>query len=309
MRFLPVLLSLLAAPMVWAQAVPDTTSPWRYYPLAVGNAWEYKEFGEETYYRRVVTGDTTFNGRRYFVVHRYRAEDGGPIGPDFPRRVRLRFDTTSALVYEPFVDGSGMEREYIPCPLDAPFNTTIFCEAWAGEFFVEGSYEGVLVFGGDEPGEGGDTVRTSVKSYYESPGETAYRYAAGFGEVYFSDSWFSTYGLYYARIDGVEHGVPRYPTVGIEEPAGYADNALTLSVSPNPVRGAASVVFVLVEPGTVRIALYDALGREVAALLSGEQAAGRHGVTFDGTGIPPGVYFVRVAAAGAVVARPLTLFR
>ncbi len=47
-----------------------------------------------------------------------------------------------------------------------------------------------------------------------------------------------------------------------------------------------------------RLAVYDALGREVAVLVDSEQQAGPHEVVFDGADLAPGTYIVRFAAAG-----------
>ncbi|HYE95343.1 MAG TPA: T9SS type A sorting domain-containing protein, partial [Rubricoccaceae bacterium] len=89
-----------------------------------------------------------------------------------------------------------------------------------------------------------------------------------------------------------------------------------LSVSPNPSSGTASIALTLSRAGAVRVGVYDALGREVAVLLSGTRAAGRHAIPFDASALPLGVYFVRAETegsrretAGHVVTRPLTVVR
>jgi len=47
-----------------------------------------------------------------------------------------------------------------------------------------------------------------------------------------------------------------------------------------------------------RIVVYDALGREVAVLVDGEQQAGSYEAVFDSADIAPGTYIVRFEAAG-----------
>ena len=49
----------------------------------------------------------------------------------------------------------------------------------------------------------------------------------------------------------------------------------------------------------VRLAVYDLLGREVARLIDGVRPAGSYQVTFDGTNLPSGLYFYRLAASPA----------
>lgn len=69
--------------------------------------------------------------------------------------------------------------------------------------------------------------------------------------------------------------------------------------SPNPLRGRAEVAYDLAEAASVSLAVYDMLGRAVAQLVEGPQEAGRHRASFDGSGLPSGVYVVRLAARGA----------
>lgn len=70
---------------------------------------------------------------------------------------------------------------------------------------------------------------------------------------------------------------------------------LQVAVAPNPISGAGSVAFGLAEAADVRVALYDALGREVAVLADGPFSAGRHAVRLAASAFPTGVYVVRIA--------------
>jgi hypothetical protein len=103
----------------------------------------------------------------------------------------------------------------------------------------------------------------------------------------------------YRTVEGV--------TVAAEPLAPDVPEELALSVWPNPSRGGASVAFTLAVPGAVRVSVFDVLGREVTVLVDAARAAGRHTVAFDGRALPAGVYVVRVAAAGATAAHPVTL--
>ncbi len=84
---------------------------------------------------------------------------------------------------------------------------------------------------------------------------------------------------------------------------------LGLVVAPNPAPGRTTVSFDVPTSGPVRVAVYDGLGREVAALVGGDRPAGRHRVPFDGAGLPRGVYVVRVEAGPVIQARAVTLVR
>ena len=79
--------------------------------------------------------------------------------------------------------------------------------------------------------------------------------------------------------------------------------------SANPARGAVRLELQLATAGAVRVAAYDALGREVARLADGERAAGVHPLTFDVAGLAQGLYFVRAATPDGAVTRAVTVLR
>ena len=80
--------------------------------------------------------------------------------------------------------------------------------------------------------------------------------------------------------------------------------------SPNPVRGNADLRFTLPEAADeVRLAVYDALGREVATLHEGSLGAGAYLRRFEASGVPPGVYFARLEADGRAATQALTVVR
>jgi hypothetical protein len=87
--------------------------------------------------------------------------------------------------------------------------------------------------------------------------------------------------------------------------AGEASPSRPLSLSvagvyPNPLSeaDAATAVVALPEAGTVRVVVYDVLGRAVAEAEARRLAAGRHAVAVPVSGLAPGLYVVRVAADG-----------
>jgi hypothetical protein len=65
----------------------------------------------------------------------------------------------------------------------------------------------------------------------------------------------------------------------------------------------------LASPEPVRLAVHDMRGRELALLADGRLPAGSLAFAFDASGLPVGVYFFRLRAAGAETARALVLGR
>ena len=91
-----------------------------------------------------------------------------------------------------------------------------------------------------------------------------------------------------------------------DEPAA---GALLDPARPNPTAETAVFRYHLDQPGTVRLAVYDALGREVALLAEGTRGAGDHSETLDAAPLPAGVYVVRLDAGGRTSTQTMTVVR
>jgi len=78
---------------------------------------------------------------------------------------------------------------------------------------------------------------------------------------------------------------------------------------PNPFNPQTTIGFALPQAAEVRLVVYDMLGREVARLLEGSVAAGRHEVVFDASGLPTGVYLYCLQADGFVQTRRMLLVK
>ncbi|CAN5482009.1 hypothetical protein BH23BAC4_BH23BAC4_11520 [soil metagenome] len=76
---------------------------------------------------------------------------------------------------------------------------------------------------------------------------------------------------------------------------------------PNPFESETTIAYTLGEPGEVRLAVYDLLGREVRLLESAFRSAGRHEVLLSAANLAPGVYLYRLTAGGEVKARRLVV--
>jgi hypothetical protein len=79
---------------------------------------------------------------------------------------------------------------------------------------------------------------------------------------------------------------------------------------PNPLSSSATIPFELDESGSVRIAVYDVLGRRVATILENEKRpAGPSQVQFNAEKLAAGVYFVKLEANGKSVTRKIAIVR
>jgi hypothetical protein len=78
---------------------------------------------------------------------------------------------------------------------------------------------------------------------------------------------------------------------------------------PNPFNASTRVVYRVRTRGPVRLTVYDALGREVVALVDEEKPAGTHEVSFDAGGLSSGVYFLRLSIPDHVRTHKLVLLQ
>lgn len=97
----------------------------------------------------------------------------------------------------------------------------------------------------------------------------------------------------------------------ISVPEHVEQNGYVLSrVSPLPVTGTAVVRFSVPGTSPIRLSLYDAYGRKVATVLEGSAVgAQQHVLNVEALGLAPGVYALRLEAAGVVLSQPFVVAR
>ncbi len=78
---------------------------------------------------------------------------------------------------------------------------------------------------------------------------------------------------------------------------------------PNPFNPTTQIRFSLPEATPVELTVYDMLGREVTTLLDKQMSAGKHLVTFSGTGLSSGVYLYQIEADDFTQTRKMLLVK
>ena len=90
---------------------------------------------------------------------------------------------------------------------------------------------------------------------------------------------------------------------------GTPEKLVLHSAAPNPVRAQAILRYEVPEQTSVRVELFDVLGRRVATFVDRKETAGRKTTAIDASGLSNGTYFVRLQAEGAVRTEPITVVR
>lgn len=286
-RFLLTL--LVTAASAQAQVVADTLDPRGYFPLAVGNEWEYRvgiedpadpydpEDRSRTEYLRyrVVGAEADW----FSLTEETYSEAGALLESD---TASVRYDPASASV----ATADGAPRPFFACGLDLPLG-------WDGSGDRRRCYlEAVRP---ESPEEIGDVVghvdlqRAKRFSGYSESFVAVH--GVGFtGGGFFPDgcNLFCTtvsWSLAYAHVDGTAYGARAIATE-----AAPARPALRVYPNPTPAE-------LTVEGSGPRVEVVDALGRLVMARSGLPEAA----VRLDVSALPAGVYVVRRGDEAAVV--------
>ena len=104
-----------------------------------------------------------------------------------------------------------------------------------------------------------------------------------------------------AQLGGVWRTAAPVGTVpGPTGSAGAVPSGVSVTAVPNPSGGRPSVAVTLGRPSaSVRVSVFDALGREVAVLHDGPLGAGTHRLGLDGEALPAGSYVARVVGGAS----------
>lgn len=78
---------------------------------------------------------------------------------------------------------------------------------------------------------------------------------------------------------------------------------------PNPFNSSTKIEYDLPKSITIRLTVYNVLGKEVKTLVNEKQNAGSYQVEFDGGNLPSGVYFYKLTAGDFTAVRKLVLLK
>ena len=305
-----ILLSLLlagAAPGQDTPVVVDTLDWQRYYPLEIGNTWEY---GGLNSYISMIIGDTLANDHRYFI-RRDSIPPVGTLGP-FIHTFYLRYDTAGTVVTLLSLEADTLE---LPLPFD--YSRVDFPDFLA-HFDMRTAFGDTLYYGAPDTlyyVQGGYNARQQIGyELVEVDGLKCFReqgFTAGWIECYATDIGFVGGGnlfgseLNYAKVGGIEYG--RLPTpveAAAEVPAQFSIE----TIYPNPFKGRATVAYRLPKPSSITVEVFNVLGQRIWRERSSVQAAGIGRYPLQSRAWSAGLYFVRLTTeSGAQSVRSVVI--
>ncbi|WP_456430241.1 T9SS type A sorting domain-containing protein [Rhodocaloribacter sp.] len=288
-------LSLLLAGTALGQdthVVTDTLDWHRYYPLEIGNTWEY---GGLDAHVRMIVGDTLANGRRYFI-RRDSIPAVGTLGP-FINTFYLRYDTAGTVVTLLSLEADTVAP---PLPFDhfradfpdvlahfdmrSAFGDTLYYRAPDTLFYVQGGYNQRIQVGNEY-------VEVDALKCFGVEGILLWAgcYAADVGFVRGGN--LSGSELKYAEVNGVVYGSPLFTSVETEA---VPEQFGIETIYPNPFRDKATITWRLPKPSVITVEVFDVLGRRIWWERTEMQAAGAGGYALRSRAWPAGMYLVRL---------------
>lgn len=319
-----LMIILAAAPAIHAQTQEEIDEALKFYPLQVGNYWEYRYasvdeqfpvFNDTTYYSIEVIADTTLsNGVKYQVLqsvnmgmvylphHEVEAsfnEHGQRVNKYFER-----IDSLTANIYQwKPIEGNPFHEVMIDSLLLQPTEESSAVRWPFGVYTIRiPQMDEVLVFG---------SVYEAISMTMIDAIPVFYVLASGLGIAYIESGEGFSYGkidaIYFRDHEGNEYGDAVHVNTPVI-PEIPQTSALHANY-PNPFNPATTIPFELSEASQVRLEVYDMLGRRVALLVNETHQPGRHTAVFDAGSISSGMYIARLQTNDLVFSRKMLLVK
>jgi Tol biopolymer transport system component len=82
-----------------------------------------------------------------------------------------------------------------------------------------------------------------------------------------------------------------------------------ISAYPNPFNTSTQIAFDLPKAGSVKLKIFDLLGRETRTLVDEVRTQGHHSILFDGSNLPSGIYLYRLEMGSVHEAKKMVLLK
>ncbi|NCS90477.1 MAG: T9SS type A sorting domain-containing protein [Ignavibacteria bacterium] len=255
-----------------------------YYPLHIGDKWEYYTPGDG-YSIVEILGDTLMpNGYKYFIFS----------------LVNRKYQRLDSNYFVKIYNENFENQEYTWYDFYSPKGTIIF--PWQANLYGYGIYD----IGIDANNLLNQNLewREFREVYVDTtviPHDTLWvnlvdlywpRITKGIGVTSYAYGFQVLEGVY---INGVGYGsLVNVREAGVESPCDF-----TLYQNyPNPFNSRTKINFNLFKSAFVSVKVYNMLGQETAVLDYGYRQAGNHSVSFEATNLPSGTYLINLSTDG-----------
>ncbi|MGB2869214.1 MAG: LamG-like jellyroll fold domain-containing protein [Bacteroidota bacterium] len=183
-----------------------------------------------------------------------------------------------------------------PMVLDSLYNVTVLYSGTDMELYLNGQLDAFASLTGT-------ILQTSIDLTMgqDLPADNNYNFNGILDDVRIFD-----YALSPAQISALND----FPT-SVDAPRGTT-KPLTFELHqnfPNPFNPSTTIVFEVPHRASVRLRVFDILGRTVATLLTGEVEGGVHSATWNARAVPTGVYFSVLESGSQMLVKPMQLIR
>jgi hypothetical protein len=162
-------------------------------------------------------------------------------------------------------------------------------------------------------------LRKSMAGFPQTPSDGDLVYE-GADQQYLGDTLIPdvpTYYTVFAHTDDDQYSTPDNESqirvivsgAGIGNDPALPKNAGYLTSYPNPFNANTVLNYRLIEPGEIRISIYNIAGQKMATLFDGNQDAGEHKITWEASQYPSGVYFAKLESAQKTETKKLLLLK
>lgn len=283
-----------------------------YFPLEVGNYWEYRDHFANLWKIEAIKDSTMPNGKNYVVFKDSTDWIGGGIYYYY-----YRIDD-SMRVWE-YVDNNpgSCDKEYLSFDLTLPDSTIWTTCAPTNHPDPENNFP--CIAGTENIYYPAINLLTTSKTFCGAVVDTMSQDTIICGSFYFpvyelakgigiGNRWAESGNEIFitgAIIRGVQYGT----IVNVESEDQVDSHEFSLDIYPNPFNSSTKIKFTISEPQNVKLSVYSLLGEEVAVLINEYNPSGTYSVDFNADKLASGIYIYSLSAGAHFLTKKLILLK
>ncbi len=316
------ILLFLAAPGLMAQSQEEIDDALEFYPLEIGNYWQYRLIINDSadnitgtfFYTIEVIGDTTMIYDKSYRILEVNSNLQGKL-PHHAKSKHAQQTNSDDLYYE-YERLDEQTAEVFRWSPDSELEIyEILVDSLAarqGDYSTSARFLNIINYNygtyhyGSHNNEYFGEVREVKLISPLGPPYITYTLIKGIGLNSYGYSGVSS-SLLYAQINGEEFG--DFVEVNVPGEPDLPRKATLHANYPNPFNPSTMISFDLAEAAAVQLDVYDLTGRKIQSLLNEQKPAGTHTVQFQAGNLSSGVYIYRLQVGDVAQSRKMVLVK